>query len=104
MTPCLRYAPMIGSRPGELSPEDARALEAHIASCPSCRALAAEVAAGEGLLSEALLASANARDFGPFVDQVMARVGSARPERSAARRGVEGRGRRLTARSPCPAR
>lgn len=76
MKACLRYAPMIGSREGELSAEDARALAAHLAECPTCSALAAEVAATEGLLSETLLARANARDFGPFVDQVMARLGN----------------------------
>jgi anti-sigma factor RsiW len=65
---------MIGSREGELSAEDSRELAAHLAECASCSALAAEVAATAGLLSEALLARANARDFGPFVDQVMARV------------------------------
>jgi anti-sigma factor RsiW len=74
MKACLRYAPMIGSREGELSAEDSRALAAHMADCPSCGAMAAEVAATEGLLREALLAKANARDFGPFVDQVMARL------------------------------
>ncbi len=76
MKACLRYAPMIGSREGELSAEDEQALAAHLAQCPACSAMAAEVAATEGLLREALLARANARDFGPFVDQVMARVSS----------------------------
>jgi anti-sigma factor RsiW len=76
MKACLRFAPMIGSREGELSAEDSRALAAHLAECPSCSALAADVAATEGMLQEALLAKANARDFGPFVDQVMARVGN----------------------------
>ncbi len=74
MKACLRFAPMIGSREGELSAEDSRALAAHLGECPTCSAMAADVAATEGLLCEALLAKANARDFGPFVDQVMARV------------------------------
>ncbi len=74
MTACLRFAPMIGSREGELSAEDSRALAAHLAECPTCSAMAGDLAATEGLLCEALLAKANARDFGPFVDQVMARV------------------------------
>ena len=74
MNACLRYAPIIGSREGELSAEDSRALAVHLADCPSCGAMAAEVAATEGLLRDALLAKANARDFGPFVDQIMARV------------------------------
>lgn len=80
---CVRFAPMIGSRPGELAPEEARALEAHLAACAGCRARAADLAATEGLVSEALLAQANARDFSPFVDEVMARIGAgAAPERS----------------------
>lgn len=72
---CLRYAPMIGSRPGELPEPEASALSSHLEACPSCRALAAHAALTDGLLAEVLLARANARDFAPFVDQVMARVG-----------------------------
>jgi anti-sigma factor RsiW len=81
MKACVRFAPMLGARDGELSPDDALALEAHLAACPGCRARAADLAATEGLVSDALMAAANARDFGPFVDQVMARVGAAAPER-----------------------
>jgi len=91
MTACLRFAPMIGSREGELSAEDSRELAAHLVECPTCSALAADVAATEGLLTEALLAKANARDFGPFVDQVMARVenvSTARGLPAAAPRGA----------------
>ena len=74
MKDCLRYAPLVGSREDELSPEEARALEAHLAACPRCRARAVEAETAGGLLREALLARASARDFAPFVDQVMARV------------------------------
>ncbi len=81
MKDCVRFAPMIGAREGELSAEDARALERHLASCAACSARAADLAATEGLVSEALLAAAAARDFGPFVDEVMARVGAGAPER-----------------------
>ncbi len=77
---CVRFAPMAGARAGELAAEDARALELHLAGCAACRARAADLAATEGLVSEALLAAANARDFAPFVDEVMARIGAA-PER-----------------------
>jgi anti-sigma factor RsiW len=84
MKECARFRPMLGSRPGELGPDEARALEQHLAGCEGCRAFGADLAATEGLVSEALLARANARDFGPFVDQVMARVGSAHPEPFAA--------------------
>ena len=75
MKPCVRYVPMIGSRPGELPAEDAHALAAHLETCPDCRALSASLAATDGLVAEALLARANSRDFAPFVDGVMARVG-----------------------------
>jgi anti-sigma factor RsiW len=75
---------MIGSREGELPEEEARALALHLEGCPSCRALEAELAATQGLLADALMAQANSRDFAPFVDQVMARVG-ARPVREEQR-------------------
>ena len=88
MKDCLRFAPMIGAREGELSAEEGAALEAHVATCPACRALAADTAALDGLVSEALLAQANARDFGPFVDQVMTRVSGA--GHAGARRGLWG--------------
>lgn len=85
MRSCVRYAPMIGSRPGELPAEDARALAAHLETCAACRALSARVAATDGLVAEALLARANARDFAPFVDEVMARIGPRSPGRADAR-------------------
>ena len=75
MKDCIRFAPMIGAREGELAAAEAKALEAHLAACPTGAAMAADAAAVDGLVAEALLARANARDFGPFVDQVMARVG-----------------------------
>ena len=99
---CVRFAPMIGSRQGELAPDEARALEAHLATCDACRARAADLAATDGLVSEALMAQANARDFAPFVDEVMARIGAGEPER----RGVLawlGRHRRALAASLAPA-
>jgi hypothetical protein len=87
MNACVHIAPMIGSRPGELSAEENRALASHLETCPACRALASSFAATEGLLAEGLLARANARDFGRFVDEVMAKV-SPRP---AIVRGFRGR-------------
>jgi len=86
MKACLTYAPMIGSREGELSAEESRALAAHLAECRACAALAARTAAMDGLLGEVLLAQANARDFGPFVDQVMARIERGPAGRRAGRR------------------
>jgi anti-sigma factor RsiW len=77
MKDCIRFAPMIGSRPGELSPSDSSALAQHLSTCETCRAMAADAAATDGLVSDALLRAANARDFSTFADEVMARVGRA---------------------------
>lgn len=74
MKDCVLFAPMIGSREGELTAGEAKALEAHLATCHECRAVAQNAAALDGLVGEALLARASARDFAPFVDQVMERV------------------------------
>ena len=74
MRDCVRFAPMIGARAGELAVGEARALEAHLATCARCRALAADLAATDGMVSGALLARANARDFSGFADEVMASV------------------------------
>jgi anti-sigma factor RsiW len=70
---------MIGSRPGELTPEETAGLSAHVAGCDACRAWASELASTEWLVSEALLDAAAKRDFAPFVDGVLARVEAARP-------------------------
>lgn len=75
MTPdCVHFAPMIGSREGELSPSDSAELARHLQTCERCRRFAADVAATDGLVAEALMARANARDFSAFVDGVMSRV------------------------------
>jgi anti-sigma factor RsiW len=74
MTDCIRFAPMIGAREGELSPADGKALATHLAGCDRCRAIAADVAATDGMVADALVARANARDFSTFADEVMARV------------------------------
>lgn len=74
MKDCTRYAPLVGAREGELDAAEAKALGAHLAGCAACRDLAAAVAATDGLVAESLLARAAARDFSPFVDQVMDRV------------------------------
>lgn len=84
MKDCVRYAPMLGAREGELSREEQSALDAHLQACPGCRALAADLAALDGLVGESLMARANSRDFAPFVDGVMARVGA--PGAAPARR------------------
>ena len=79
MADCTSYRPMIGAREGELSRVEAEGLARHLAGCQGCSAFAADLAATEGLVSEALLAAASRRDFAPFVDQVMARVEAGRP-------------------------
>lgn len=91
MSSCLRYAPLVGSREGELPAEEARALRTHLAACPTCRDRARDVAATEGLLSEALHASAAARDFTGFVDQVTAAVVRRAGERSTGSRPASSR-------------
>jgi anti-sigma factor RsiW len=90
MKDCIRYAPMLGAREGELTPDERRALDAHLEGCAGCRATAAELAALDGLVGEALMARANARDFAPFVDQVMARVGTGDRASARTRRGLLG--------------
>lgn len=74
MKECVLFAPMIGARPGELTAGEAKALDAHLADCRACRAIARDAALTDGLVAEALVARAMARDFAPFVDEVMAKV------------------------------
>jgi len=85
---CARFAPMIGSRPGELGEAEARALAEHLDSCEACRARQADEQALQGLLAEALLAEASARDFTDFSDGVLARLPGGR---ARARAGALGR-------------
>jgi anti-sigma factor RsiW len=65
---------MIGSRPDELSPADAKAFAQHLSTCKTCQAMAADFLATDGLVSDALMRAANARDFSTFSDEVMERV------------------------------
>lgn len=81
MKDCVHFAPMIGARTGELTPGEGKALEAHLSACAACRGIARDAAVTDGLVGEALMARANARDFAPFVDEVMARV-EGRPSES----------------------
>jgi anti-sigma factor RsiW len=74
MTACVRFAPMIGARPGELSDQEAAALAEHLATCEACQARLADEEALSGTLSEALMAEANRRDFSTFSDEVLARI------------------------------
>lgn len=74
MNACLRFAPMIGARPGELDGRDERALAEHLSSCAGCRARLADERALAGMLAEALLAEANRRDFSTFSDEVLSRI------------------------------
>lgn len=88
MKECVRFAPMIGARECELTPGEAKALTAHLAECKGCRATLAAFEATDGLVAESLLARANSRDFGPFVDEVLARVSRGREASPAARGGI----------------
>lgn len=90
MNSCLRFAPMIGARPGELSDADASELAEHLATCDACQARLADASALAGLLSQALLDEANRRDFSTFSDEVLARIPAYR-QVSADRQGTRPR-------------
>lgn len=51
MASCVEFEGLLPLRPEDLSPEEAGALEAHLASCPSCRALREESRAVSGRLA-----------------------------------------------------
>ncbi len=74
MKDCIRYAPMIGAREGELSAAERDDLLGHLAGCQACQGRLADERALAGMLSEALLREAARRDFSGFADQVMERV------------------------------
>lgn len=71
---CAGAAPLLGSLPGELDPTEEALLSAHLATCESCRARQADVAALSGLVADGLLVEAARRDFSSFSDGVMARI------------------------------
>lgn len=89
---CARFAPMLTAREGELDAQGRTALAEHLSGCARCTAEAADLAATEGLVRDALLAEAAHRDFAPFVDAVMARV-----EKQSARAGARADGSRRAA-------
>ncbi len=78
MKDCVRHAPMLGAREGEIDAAERAALEAHLAACAACRARLADLRALDGMVGEALMREAARRDFADFADQVMARVGRRR--------------------------
>lgn len=80
---CVRFAPMLTAREGELDAQDRTSLAEHLSGCARCSAEVADLTATEGLVRDALLAEAARRDFAPFVDAVMARV-----EKQSARSAV----------------
>ena len=88
MTVCLLFAPMIGARPGDLTGEEASALAEHLASCNACQGRLADEEVLSGMLSEALMAEANRRDFSAFSDEVLARIPTL--ERAGARTAPQG--------------
>jgi anti-sigma factor RsiW len=91
MTACLRFAPMIGARPGELTDDDLGALSEHLAACDACQARLADEKALSGMLAEALVAEANRRDFSTFSDEVLARIPAYSGEAAAALHVAGGR-------------
>jgi anti-sigma factor RsiW len=74
MKACLRFAPMIGARPGDLTGEETAALSDHLATCDACQARLADEEALAGMLSRTLMDEANRRDFSTFSDEVLARI------------------------------
>jgi anti-sigma factor RsiW len=85
---CARLAPRLGARPGELPEAESAELRAHLEGCASCRALAAELEALDGIVAEGLLRAAAHRDLAAFSDGVMARIPASawRPEPASAPR------------------
>ena len=59
---------------GELAVKERAPVELHLAGCGDCRARVEDLKAMSSLLSERLMAHAEAADFSRFSDQVMARV------------------------------
>jgi predicted anti-sigma-YlaC factor YlaD len=80
---CTIVAPMLTAREGELSAEEVSLLDQHLQGCDECRAISLALAETDGLVGEALLAEAARRDFAPFVDEVMARVGAGPQEKAS---------------------
>ena len=76
-TSCAPFAPMLGARPGELSPDEASRLHAHLAGCEACQGRLADGRALDGLVADALMREAARRDFSGFSTQVMARLPAA---------------------------
>jgi anti-sigma factor RsiW len=98
MKECIRYAPMIGARPGELSADEQAGFATHLAGCGACQARLADERAMEGLIGEGLMRAAARRDFSTFADGVMARIeGPARVGPLAALRAFARRHRVLAA-------
>jgi len=74
MRDCGTFAPMLGSRPGELAPDEEARLRAHLADCEACQARLADLLATDGMVADALQRAAARRDFASFADEVMARI------------------------------
>jgi anti-sigma factor RsiW len=91
---CALVAPTLEARDDELSAEERALRAAHLEGCHGCRARQADLEATGGLVGEALLAEAARRDFAPFVDAVMDRIGAAERRRRGVLGGVLGWARR----------
>ncbi len=71
---CAGAIPLLGSRPGEIDPTEEALLQAHLATCDSCRARLADVEALGVIVRDGLMVEAARRDLAGLADGVMARI------------------------------
>ena len=63
--PCDRFTELLSARlDGALTPEEERELEEHLAACPDCRAVGAQLSALQGAFPELEEADAAPEGFG----------------------------------------
>lgn len=77
---CERFWPELSPFiDGELAPSERTHLERHLAACPDCTALVADLRAGSGLMRLGMEMAADEADFTDFAQKVLARVTPDRP-------------------------
>ncbi|BDG09623.1 zf-HC2 domain-containing protein [Anaeromyxobacter paludicola] len=86
MSACVRFAPMLTARRGELSAEEQAGLAGHLAGCARCRAIQKDLLAVEGVVGYGLTRAAAARDFSGFAEGVLARLEAAPADHEGALR------------------